>query len=149
MSCLSSLSLRFITPDWIGYLWGPEEDRKTGEDREPAAFNPVSPYKWNEHAVYRLENDKPPFSPKKPLPVCLPKRTETIRASRIRSFEDYAKHSSPNASLQSDGNTDREIIELHLPPSTRLVRGRVIGEVPHGLTLWNYNQTFVEHGAKP
>ena len=90
MSCLSSLSLRFITPDWIGYLWGPEEDRKTGEDREPAAFNPVSPYKWNEHAVYRLENDKPPFSPKKPLPVCLPKRTETIRASRIRSFEDYA-----------------------------------------------------------
>ena len=93
MSCLSVVSLRFIIAGWLGYPWEPE-DRRTGEGQEPAAFNPASPYKWTEHAVYRLENDKPAFSPKRPLPVCLPKQTETIRASRISSFENYASECS-------------------------------------------------------
>jgi hypothetical protein len=55
MSCLSAVSLRLITPNWIESLWGPEEEQRKASDQEPS-FDPTSLYKWSEQAVHELEN---------------------------------------------------------------------------------------------
>lgn len=150
MSCLSAVSLRLFLPNWIESIWRPEDEQETDQGLEPTILNAASPYKRTEHAVYGLEHDKSASSPERSLPVCLQKQIETRRALRIgpsgnrpSEFSRDAQgpwyclltlHPSenrfPNTSMQSDCNSDREIIELpHIPPNIRLVKGRIIDVV--------------------
>ncbi|CRL28831.1 unnamed protein product [Penicillium camemberti] len=130
MSCLSAVSLRLFLPNWIESIWRPEDEQETDQGLEPTILNAASPYKRTEHAVYGLEHDKSASSPERSLPVCLQKQIETRRALRIGPSGNRPKNRFPNTSMQSDCNSDREIIELpHIPPNIRLVKGRIIDVV--------------------
>ncbi|CAP79202.1 hypothetical protein PCH_Pc06g02090 [Penicillium rubens Wisconsin 54-1255] len=147
MECLSSISLRLLLPNCMQAFWEPKIEKKIDEDLEHTIPNAANLYRLTEPAIYEPENTKSTSSLERPLPVCNPKKTEKGEASQISLIRDCYKNRPQTDPIQSDGNTDSNIIMLpYIPPNVRLVNGRIIDrERDTPISKWSITQWEEDH----